>query len=436
MFTDASTGIGGTTGDLYIRINATSTVQVNASEKNPPDPPAPATYQTASTDGSRVFFTTSEQLTDTPLDGAAALYMYDLNAPAGHRLTLITVDHEPADPPNSVQGVLGASNDGHYVYFICAGQLVAGQPPLLDHLGVYEWHDGTTSYIGELANLNATDDETKDVLPNQYGFGQIEAQVSSNGRFAVFQSSTGAGLTGYDSNTHVELYVYDGDTHQLHCASCRPDGTPAAGNAFNSARAFKGASSSTSHVSPAVTNDGKVFFTSTDALVPQDTNGRADAYEFDSATGTVHLLSTGTDTGDSYFMDATPNGNDVLFATRQPLVGWDTDQSYDLYDARVNGGFPEPVSSLACSGEPCQGELAGAPAGSSSATGSFSGAGNLAPPPAPPVHTITNAQRLRSALAQCRRRYAHSHKRRGSCEHAARHRYATSAKRSSHRRAR
>jgi hypothetical protein len=377
IFTDLSTGDGESTGDLYIRLNGTSTVKINASEKTSPDPPAPAKFQTASTDGTRVFFTASEQLTDDPIGGAIALYMYDANAPAGHRLTLISVDHEPADPPNSVSGVMGASDDGHYVYFISAGQLVAGQPILRADLGIYEWHDGTISYIGKLADSNQTNDESASVFPNFYGLNPMTARVTPDGRHLLFQSSTGPGLTGYDSNKHVELYLYSADSHQLQCASCRPDGSAAEGDASPRARQLSGTGTS-SHLGRAVTDDGsEVFFTTTDALVPQDTNNTSDAYEFDTASGTVHLLSTGTSDGGSFFMDASRSGNDAFFATGQPLVGWDVDQSYDLYDARVKGGVPEPASQIPCADEECQGPLSSGSQVSPRQTQTVHGAGNV-----------------------------------------------------------
>ncbi len=381
LFTDLSAGDGVDTGNLYMRIDGTSTVQINASEKTSPDTPQPARYQTASTDGTRVFFTTSEQLTNVSNSGDQALYMYDANAPAGHHLTLISVDSEPADQPNDVAGVMGASEDGHYVYFISAGQLVLGQPALGPLLGIYEWHDGVVSYIGELANLNQTNDESFDVVPNFWGLGSTTVRVTPDGRQVLFQSSTGAGLTGYDSNKHVELYLYSADSHKLQCVSCRPDGSVAQGDATDVARTFTGGTATTSHVNQPLSADGsKVFFSTTEPLVQQDTNGKSDVYEFDSVSGTVHLLSSGTDSADSFFMDASANGSDAFLATRQSLVGWDTDRSYDLYDARVGGGLPEPVVPVPCSGDTCHGALATVPGISPSGTEQLHGAGNVKSP--------------------------------------------------------
>ena len=379
IFTDPSNATAEFSGNLYMRINGTSTIQLNASEKTVPDPSQQARYQTASTDGTRVFFTSKEQLTDTPTNGTGDLYMYDTTAPAGHHLTLISVDHEPADAPNGVNGVIGASADGQYVYFIAGGQLVAGAPvlvtPLVTALGIYEWHDGVVSYIGRLATGSDVND---DVLPNLWVLRAITARVAPDGRHMLFKSSAAEALTGYQSNGHTELFLYNGVSHELQCVSCRPDGSPAGGDVNVTTRTFSGGSVTTSHMSHPLSDDGRrVFFTSPDALVPQDTNGRRDAYEFDSTSGTVHLLSGGRDTADSYFMDASSSGGDVFFLTSQELVGWDTDQNGDLYDARVGGGLPNPSSPQGCSGDGCHGALVPGPAIAPSGSETLLSRGNV-----------------------------------------------------------
>ena len=64
---------------------------------------------------------------------------------------------------------------------------------------------------------------------------------------------------------------------------------------------------------------------------------------FDPTSGGCHfLLSDGKSEDESYLVDASANGRDVFFSTRQSLVGWDANDNYDVYDAREGGGFPEP----------------------------------------------------------------------------------------------
>jgi hypothetical protein len=123
-----------------------------------------------------------------------------------------------------------------------------------------------------------------------------------------------------------------------------------------------------------------IFFTTASALVPQDVNGTADAYEYDIQAGRVHLISTGTSPDPSEFLDATPDGSEVLFATDQQLVGSDVDTLYDIYAAKIDGGFPEPPPALApCSGDACQGPPPMAPSAPFPGSNTFAGPGNVSP---------------------------------------------------------
>jgi hypothetical protein len=137
--------------------------------------------------------------------------------------------------------------------------------------------------------------------------------------------------------------------------------------------------SHTSHLSRPLSSDGRwAFFNSPDALVPGDVNGRVDAYEYDFETGRVGLLSSGRASSDSYFLDASASGRDVFFVTRERLVGWDVDASYDLYDARVGGGFPEPViPPAACQGDACKTGAAVPVAPGAVASSGFDGKGDV-----------------------------------------------------------
>lgn len=133
-------------GALYMRHDHTVTVQLNASERTPPDPSPgqSATYWDASLDGSRVFFSSTEALTDNaPTGGNSKLYMYDTNLPDSdpHNLTLVSVDNAPSDTGQFV-ALQGISDDGHYVYFGAGGQLVAGEPAIRTSDALYVWHDG------------------------------------------------------------------------------------------------------------------------------------------------------------------------------------------------------------------------------------------------------------------------------------------------------
>jgi hypothetical protein len=370
------------TGNVYVRLDGTTTVQLNASEKTAPESPAAATLWDASADGSRAFFITSEGLVDGDNDLSPDLYMYDENAPAGSRLTVLSPTGAAPD------GVIGASNDGHFVYFVANGNRL--------HL----WHDGTVTSIGGFAT-------GADAAGNESGgryiyFEEIRrSRVAPDGRHLLFATRDDVelrghgGFAGYDHAGHEELYLYSADSDQLTCVSCNPTGRPATQDAL--AYVDRGFGVVTSHLSHALSDDGRwVFFNTSEALVPGDTNGKSDAYEYDVTDGTVHLLSSGADANDSYFVDASPGGRDTFIATRERLVGWDVDDNYDLYDVRVDGGLPEPDARASpCSGEACQGQPASPPAASSAASQAFHGAGDAKP---------RLVKRHKSARRRCARR--------------------------------
>lgn len=293
--------------------------------------------------------------------------------------------------------VLGASPDGHHLYFYAYGQLVPGAPPV-NGAGIYYWQDaegppaGTLSFVGGLpyqigSNL---------VGANFLGAGRT-SRVTPDGRELVFQSPDGTGLAPhYDSSEcHAdsptsgagcaEIYVYraEGSTPtkpNLTCASCNPSGAPATTSAWLAEDFASGGVNESNHINQAVSDNGRyVFFSTKEALVSEDTNGTYDAYEYDTRTETVHLLSSGTDSQPSYFLDASADGHDVYIATRQKLVGWDGDDAYDLYDARIGGGFPEPPPVIApCNGDSCRAAIPAAPAAPSVGS-AHEGPGNLKP---------------------------------------------------------
>ncbi len=364
-------------------------VRVNASEKTSPDAPQAARFETASTDGERVFFTSAEQLTDTPGSG---LYLWQ-RAPAGGAGHLTPIGGGPSAT------VLGASEDGRRLYFLAPGQLIPGGPAVSEN-GVYLWQDadgtpgGSLSFVGAISFSDANANTNLRSLWNQ---SPDVARVTPDGRELLFEVSDGSGLApqadhgtcelrnpNSSSNRRCsELYVYRAERStplapDVVCASCDPGGAPASASAFVNAHDGAGAAQVTWHLSRAISDDGRrVFFSSAQPLVREDVNGRVDAYEYDVPSGALALISSGHDATDAWFLDASASGGDVFFVTREQLVGWDYDSAYDLYDARVRGGFPEPApGGTACAGDACRGEAHVAPPVASLASAGFVGDGN------------------------------------------------------------
>jgi len=287
-------------------------------------------------------------------------------------------------------GVFGASEDGHRVYFAVGDD-------------VWYWQDADGTPSGSLlhvATLGHGDNQlTQFPTPSMSWAGTRPlSRVTPDGRSLLFEASDGADLPpGYQhgncgSNLNgsltglcSEAYVFRADRSlpgdpDIVCASCNLAAPGALGVTFFNVRTGVGAAGTAAHINRALTDDGRyVFFDTTEALAPEDTNSVVDVYEYDVQSGQAYLISSGTDPAPSYFMDASADGHDVFFVTRAQLVGWDTDLAYDLYDARVGGGFPDPVPSTSCSGDACQGPTPSAPGVTTLGSSTFRGLGDLAP---------------------------------------------------------
>ena len=121
-------------------------------------------------------------------------------------------------------------------------------------------------------------------------------QVTPSGEDAAF--SAAISLTGFDSGGHVEIFRYDSAHDAIECASCNPTGARPIGD---SAMAVNGLS---------LTDDGRVFFNSDDAIAPRDLDSRQDAYEWNGKL--PELISTGGSPFDSSLLTVSADGKDAL----------------------------------------------------------------------------------------------------------------------------
>jgi hypothetical protein len=388
-------------GELYMRIDNgkpdARTVQLNASERQPADAvPSDAQYWAASSDGSRVFFTTKENLVndDNTPESNADLYEYSVTPDAqGHHLTLLSADQ--VGTGENVDGVLGATADGRTVYFLAVGQLVAGEPTATDGERIYRWTDGVLHYV---AKANQSARQALLGFPGQGAWqrGQPAARVSADGSRLLFATQgtdelphTGVGDTcgATHDQACIELFLYDASANNgegsVVCASCaQPDG-PASADASFSTQINKGAAGLTAHLNHPLSDDGRfVFFDSTAALVPGDQDGlNPDVYEYDSLTGRLELLSNAKPGSlGASFVDASPSGDDVFLVTRDRLSPWDIDDNADLYDIRVNGGIPGPLAvAPVCTSDTCRAPQPNSPVFAPPASSTITGTGNVKP---------------------------------------------------------
>ncbi len=409
--------------EVYLRENAETTTEISLSRRTgEAGTPAPdgATFLGATPDGSFVFFSSPDRLTDDatpPGSTEQDLYRYDVGSGA---LTFLA----PAFDGQIFKDRGGdpmISTDGSRVYFRGS---VAGEGPA--GLNLYLWDRGAISFVSH---------------DPQGGPGEVrDARTSSDGSVLAFTANNlppareGKG----------QIYLYREATGSLACVSCDPNGIPPTGNA-----AFMGIGNESAlgfQLSSNLVLDGKrLFFDSSDPLLPQATNGLYNVYEWEAdGTGSCHsdhrsggclyLISNGDSSKDSLLLGASADGRDVVFATVDRLTPQDLDPGeYSLYDARIGGGFPYNPPPVPCSAEACRGVFSAPPAGEPLGSVAFSGAGNPAAQPAAPaaqpaakVKPLTRAQKLSRARKACKKQ--RQRKRRASCEARARKRYGARSK--------
>ena len=447
-----------------------------ASTSGSPDP----RFQVASADDSRVFFTDDQELTaDAGVEGN--LYECTIVVEAGApqcQLTDLTPKGGAGEPPGVRDLVIGASEDGSWVYFVADGALAAGAAqgncgetaegaPEGVSCNLYVWHEGVTRLVAVLSEADFPDWNGH---RNPFDLVALTARVSPDGQWLAFMSQRS--LTGYDTrdlNTgepDEEVYLYNAVAKDVVCASCDPSGARPAGvkygamiqNAIGNAiwendqglagslpawTAYSGVGEA--RYQPRFLSDsGRLFFNSSDALVAEDGNGVGDVYEFEplgvggcsslvssgsvqfvpEAGGCVGLISSGTSSEESTFLDASQDGTDAFFMTGAKLSPADFDTSADIYDAHVCStsapcAAAGPQASMPCESEDaCKGILSrqsqsfGVPP-----TAGASGPGN---PVEMPLRHLSRAQLLAKALRAC---HAKGKKRRAACERSARRRY-------------
>ena len=378
-----------------------------------------STFVEASADGSRALIDTEGELEVVT------------NSETGARSAIARLSQSASPGANGGfhNGVLGASDDLSRIYFISQEDLDGGGLAEAGAFNLYAWHDGSYALIGVLDEYDAFGGAPESasesgVLPGPAGVEPKihSSRVSADGTHVAFTAASPAmaAQVGYDNADRPqgeaarEVYLYDATAapgRRLTCVSCNPSGarpradrgrqegvaTPSSlPEPPTSPRAAVLPTEGNSSLNPSrpLSADGRrVLFESYDPLVPADTNGAWDVYQWEAPgkgscdegdpdyfprdSGCISLISTGQSREDSQLIDAEAEGENVFIRTTSGIDPRD-EGAYDAYDARVGGGFALPTEAAPCEGEACQNAPA-APAAQTPGTSVFRGPGNIKP---------------------------------------------------------
>jgi hypothetical protein len=456
-------------------------------------------FQAANSEGTRVFFTDASRLTpdSTARPSRPDLYMCAVevneNTPSCD-LTDLSVDVNKGESANVSGQISAVDSTGEHVYFAAGGVLT--HSPSSDGeravpsgtcavtCNLYEYEAATAS--NHLVAILSAEDRNDWELH----LADLSSRTSPDGTFFAFMSDRE--LTGYDNRDVVsgaadeEVYLFDAHTASLRCVSCDPSGArphgvfdPATfpGLLVDHKRNWAGrwlagvipgwtttasAGIEATQQPRYLADGGRLFFDSPSDLVSQAKNNVDDVYEYepigggdapadDTCTassavyhsaldGCVSLISSGTASEESAFLDASETGDEVYFLTSAELSPLDTDTANDVYDAHACTDASPcaqlPSSTAPCEGDACQ-NLVAPPNEPTPGSLGYRGPGNAPPAPATTASKVkvkpTHVQLLAVALKSCRKKK--QKQRRLACERQARKKYApvkTKVKKTAH----
>ena len=372
---------------LYMRLDETVTYDVSEGHG--------VTFVGMTADGSKVYFTSEEQLTPADQDSSADLYMWSAekaeNAEFPLKLVSIGVSGEGnSDSCSSTStagcGVVPYSGQGYCqlaggrggncradsfiasengdIYFF-SPELLDGSRGIPNQNNLYLYRNGAVQYVTTLTS-NSYCAAFENVFSTEACSNTpiVRMQVTPADSYLAFV--TASQVTGYDNAGHLEMYRYEPSTGQIICVSCIPAGTSPTSNVEASQDGLF------------MTEDGRVFFSTEDALVHGDTNQAEDVYEF--ADGRPQLITPGTggvktppETIEQLpgLIGVSASGTDVYFSSFETLVPQDHNGLFlKFYDARSGGGFAAPSAGVPCeAADECHGEGSSPPSAEAVGTG-------------------------------------------------------------------
>jgi hypothetical protein len=314
-------------------------------------------------------------------------YMYQGANPEGTQLLLDRRGGEGIEylsydtETRSVKRLFSLQNDG------------LGSMHALSEDGDVYYFNAIGSPLTPEAPANAADIYRYDIPSETLSFVAASSQKQSDNNGGFYTSPDGSdfyfnvesvqGLSGTaPPGQEVQAYRYDSTESVVQCVSCASpfDSQPRLRSVYlpewvtNEERLSPLAS-------PASENGNFVFFDTPSALLPQDVDGEippsepvgaedqsfyfspsSDVYEWRRygvdgcglAQGCLALITNGIDGTMNVLLGVDPSGRNVFIGTHSQLAPTDADKQGDIYDARIDGGFPPPPPPpTECEGAAC-----------------------------------------------------------------------------------
>lgn len=313
-------------------------------------------FNAVSADGSTVVFSGNEPLADADEDGLQDVYVRDLGTESTHLASTPGACVGGVDC-KAVFG--GVSSDGSHVFFESSEQIAGADDDVSQD--VYDWTPGAgatlasigtgggnggfnATYAGSSSSggavffetsesLDATDsDGARDVYERSGGVTTVVSRgptggnggfnaslrwVSPQGSSPAVAFTTDEQLTSDDTDASQDVYLRSGGV------TSRISSGPAGGDgAFDAA--FAGASRDGTHF----------FFITSEVLVAEDGDTSPDIYV--SSGGVTTLISTGPEGGNGAFgsglAGVSEDGSRAFFTTEERLTEGDPDAEVDIYE--------------------------------------------------------------------------------------------------------
>lgn len=295
--------------DVYVRdVEAGTTSLVSA-----PDPTCvgctseglDAQFRGTDHSGSRAFFTSDEKLASADTDGGESdIYARDLAAGTTALVSLPGIC--PSELPlgqNCEPSYGGASADGSHVFFETNDRVLPGADTDKSQ-DVYDWSAGTVQ-------LTSTSTEG-----GNGEFNVTFAGTTPDGGTAFFESSES--LLAADADSAQDVYQRSGGTASLVSAGETGKGNLAVPASFEWV---------------SVSGPQVVAFTTAESLTSGDGDTSQDVYTRSGGTTTLNSIGPAGGNGEfsAIFAGAADDGTKIFFTTAESLVAEDTDTSLDVY---------------------------------------------------------------------------------------------------------